>query len=275
MPYVYPADTEKTYAATEAKVIKMIGYGGLVLNFFGETGFAPKLVLPVSLIKRALDRGATVEEIKDEKTGESISLTLENYKTDNGGVAVPKGTILITDIEQMLAEMFEQEDEDRLKAIGLQLKEEIEAWLASDPPTEPVQQSDYDDQFNKMCAEWKAYYEELKKKEEEEEGKEEEGDDEDLGEEEPTDPEEGPTWGEIGGEEGKPGGEWGEIGKDEGTPSGEWGEFSINAETASKEVKTEEPVVKEETVAEQPKVYTSKKYNKKKNNTTTPVEENK
>ncbi len=121
-------------ADINAKFVRILAPGGVTLNFTGITGNSHKAVaMPVTLIKKALDRGAKVYELIEEKdedenvTGYSeVELTLENYTADNGGKEVTASNNVVPDIEKELAELHAAEFQERLEQKGLEIKERQE-----------------------------------------------------------------------------------------------------------------------------------------------------
>lgn len=139
-----------TYAPTEAKWVLMDGFGGLVLNYFGETGHSIKVPLSVGVIEKALNRGANIFEItKVDKDGapiDFVKLTLEykvekdpetgkvkktidpeksNFNKDNGGIKV-ENTYIVPDIEAIIEKIFEDEAQKRLDDAKEHFKKLIE-----------------------------------------------------------------------------------------------------------------------------------------------------
>ena len=139
-----------TYAPTEAKWVLMDGFGGLVLNYFGETGHSIKVPLSVGVIEKALNRGANIFEItkvdKDGAPTDFVKLTLEykvekdpdtgkvtktidpeksNFNKDNGGIKV-ENTYIVPDIEAIVEKIFEDEAKKRLDDAKEHFKKLIE-----------------------------------------------------------------------------------------------------------------------------------------------------
>ena len=139
-----------TYAPTEAKWVLMDGFGGLVLNYFGETGHSIKVPLSVGVIEKALNRGANIFEItkvdKDGAPTDFVKLTLEykvekdpdtgkvtktidpeksNFNKDNGGIKV-ENTYIVPDIEAIIEKIFEDEAQKRLDDAKEHFKKLIE-----------------------------------------------------------------------------------------------------------------------------------------------------
>lgn len=73
-------------ADIKAKWVRIYSPGGVTVNFQGQTGLTRPLVVSVDLLKKFIERGATVEEIKADET--TVLLTIDNYNKDNGGIAV-------------------------------------------------------------------------------------------------------------------------------------------------------------------------------------------
>ena len=139
-----------TYAPTEAKWVLMDGFGGLVLNYFGETGHSIKIPLSVGVIEKALNRGANIFEItkvdKDGAPTDFVKLTLEykvekdpdtgkvtktidpeksNFNKNNGGIKV-ENTYIVPDIEAIIEKIFEDEAQKRLDDAKEHFKKLIE-----------------------------------------------------------------------------------------------------------------------------------------------------
>ena len=139
-----------TYAPTEAKWVLMDGFGGLVLNYFGETGHSIKVPLSVGVIEKALNRGANIFEItkvdEDGAPTDFVKLTLEykvekdpetgkvkktidpeksNFNKDNGGIKV-ENTYIVPDIEAIIEKIFEDEAKKRLEDAQEHFKKLIE-----------------------------------------------------------------------------------------------------------------------------------------------------
>ena len=139
-----------TYAPTEAKWVLMDGFGGLVFNYFGETGHSIKVPLSVGVIEKALNRGANIFEItkvdKDGAPTDFVKLTLEykvekdpetgkvtktidpdksNFNKDNGGIKV-ENTYIVPDIEAIVEKIFEDEAKKRLDDAKEHFKKLIE-----------------------------------------------------------------------------------------------------------------------------------------------------
>ena len=139
-----------TYAPTEAKWVLMDGFGGLVLNYFGETGHSIKVPLSVGVIEKALSRGANIFEItkvdEDGAPTDFVKLTLEykvekdpdtgkvtktidpeksNFNKNNGGIKV-ENTYIVPDIEAIIEKILEDEAQKRLDDAKEHFKKLIE-----------------------------------------------------------------------------------------------------------------------------------------------------
>ena len=139
-----------TYAPTEAKWVLMDGFGGLVLNYFGETGHSIKVPLSVGVIEKALSRGANIFEItkvdEDGAPTDFVKLTLEykvekdpdtgkvtktidpeksNFNKNNGGIKV-ENIYIVPDIEAIIEKIFEDEAQKRLDDAKEHFKKLIE-----------------------------------------------------------------------------------------------------------------------------------------------------
>lgn len=141
-----------TYAPTEAKWVLMDGFGGLVFNYFGETGHSIKVPLSVGVIEKALNRGANIFEItkvdEDGAPTDFVKLTLHyiektdpvtgkvkktidpdkskcNFNKDNGGIKV-ENTYIVPDIEAIVEKIFEDEAKKRLDDAQEHFKKLIE-----------------------------------------------------------------------------------------------------------------------------------------------------
>lgn len=141
-----------TYKTEEAKWVLMDGFGGLVFNYFGETGHSIKVPLSVGVIEKALNRGANIFEItkvdKDGAPTDFVKLTLHyieetdpvtgkvkktidpdktkcNFNKDNGGIKV-ENTYIVPDIEAIVEKIFEDEAKKRLDDAKEHFKKLIE-----------------------------------------------------------------------------------------------------------------------------------------------------
>ena len=125
-------------AKITAKFVRTLAPGGATLNFTGITGNSHKAVaMPLTLIKKALDRGVKVYElieIKDEDNEvigyEDLELTEENYASDNGGKEVTASNNIVPDVEKEREDIHAAEMAERLAEKGLEIKERQEALAA-------------------------------------------------------------------------------------------------------------------------------------------------
>lgn len=108
----------------DAKYVNIIAPGGVTLNYMGITGIIKDTPMENTLIKKAIERGCIVEEVKDD--GTTIPLTLENCTTDNGGKTVEDTVVYVKDEEEDDKEAFEQQRQDYLDSIGELYKEYFE-----------------------------------------------------------------------------------------------------------------------------------------------------
>ena len=125
--------------ATTNKYVKLYVPAGVTLNYYVPQGYTLEAAVPTTLIKKALKRGCTVEELK--KDGTTIPLTEENFESDNGGKPVEKDATVVTDLEEIDIQEMEAEDKARMTAISEAYKKyfeelENEETEEEDPPTD-------------------------------------------------------------------------------------------------------------------------------------------
>ena len=125
--------------ATTNKYVKLYVPAGVTLNYYVPQGYTLEAAVPTTLIKKALKRGCTVEELK--KDGTTIPLTEENFESDNGGKPVEKNATVVTDLEEIDIQEMEAEDKARMSAISEAYKKyfeelENEETEEEDPPTD-------------------------------------------------------------------------------------------------------------------------------------------
>ena len=125
--------------ATTNKYVKLYVPAGVSLNYYVPQGYTLEAAVPTTLIKKALKRGCTVEELK--KDGTTIPLTEENFESDNGGKPVEKDATVVTDLEEIDIQEMEAEDKARMTAISEAYKKyfeelENEETEEEDPPTD-------------------------------------------------------------------------------------------------------------------------------------------
>lgn len=102
--------------ATTNKCVKLYVPAGVSLNYYVPQGTTLETVLPTTLIKKALVRGCTVEEIKAD--GTTVPLTEENFESDNGGKEVPEDATVVTDLEEIDRLEAKEADDEYLAYIG-------------------------------------------------------------------------------------------------------------------------------------------------------------
>lgn len=123
-----------------AKIVDIIAPGGATLNYQGITGLIKKQAMPVTLIKKALERGCVVYEHKDD--GSTVKLDLTNYKDDStGGTTVPEDTVMPPDLEDLDEARKEAEEEARLKEAGEYWKQYYEDLAKEDEETDLTESS--------------------------------------------------------------------------------------------------------------------------------------
>lgn len=129
-------------AEITAKFVRTLAPGGATLNFTGITGNSHKAVaMPLTLIKKALDRGVKVYELIENKdddgnvTGyDEVELTAENYDADNGGKAVTASNNIVPDVEKEREDIHAAEKAERLAEKGLEIKARQEELAAKNAP---------------------------------------------------------------------------------------------------------------------------------------------
>lgn len=115
-----------------AKYVHFAAPAPCVTNFMASNGTQRKLTaLPVDVIKRLIDQGARVAEVKeildedDNVVGyEDVVLTEENFDQDNECIAVPEEATVVVDIDKEVADKHAAEAEAKLEAIGEAIKAE-------------------------------------------------------------------------------------------------------------------------------------------------------
>lgn len=177
----------------EGKFVKIIAPGGAVLNFVGVTGTTEKALMEVSAITKLLNRGCEVFEIKEEEQeGKEPKVTytplynaynsdgtekltekqkqdfekrgFKECSTDNGGLkhidSKELEAILITDIEDIVKQLIEQEETDRETAVGEKLKIHI-AELNAVETVETTPKTEEEVIIEKASARFKKHFEDL------------------------------------------------------------------------------------------------------------------
>lgn len=84
--------------AVNAKWVRITAPAGVSCNYMAVTGNLNATVVSFDIIKRLIDRGALVEELKTD--GTFITLDEKNYNTDNGGKVVDETAQYAADIEK-------------------------------------------------------------------------------------------------------------------------------------------------------------------------------
>ena len=84
--------------AVNAKWVRITAPAGVSCNYMAVTGNLNATVVSFDIIKRLIDRGALVEELKTD--GTFITLDEKNYNTDNGGKVVDETAQYTADIEK-------------------------------------------------------------------------------------------------------------------------------------------------------------------------------
>lgn len=177
----------------EGKFVKIIAPGGAVLNFVGVTGTTEKALLEITSIAKLLNRGCEVFEIKEEaQEGKDPKVTyiplynaydeagkekltekqkedfekrgFKEHATDNGGKknidSKELEAILITDIEDIVKQLIDQEEKDRETAIGEKLKIHI-AELDAQETVETTPKTEEEVITEKASARFKKHFEDL------------------------------------------------------------------------------------------------------------------
>lgn len=177
----------------EGKFVKIIAPGGAVLNFVGVTGTTEKALLEITSIAKLLNRGCEVFEIKEEaQEGKEPKVTytplynaydeagkekltekqkedfekrgFKEHATDNGGKknidSKELEAILITDIEDIVKQLINQEEKDREAAVGEKLKIHI-AELNAKETVETTPKTEEEVITEKASARFKKHFEDL------------------------------------------------------------------------------------------------------------------
>lgn len=110
--------------ATTNKYVKLYVPAGVTLNYYVPQGYTLEAAVPTTLIKKAIKRGCTVEELKED--GTTVPLTEENFESDNGGKPVEKDATVVTDLEEIDIQEMEAKDKARMTAISEAYKKYFE-----------------------------------------------------------------------------------------------------------------------------------------------------
>lgn len=128
---------------TTNKYVKLYVPAGITLNYYVPQGYTLEAAVPTTLIKKAIKRGCTVEELKED--GTTVPLTEENFESDNGGKPVEKDVTVVTDLEEIDIQEMEAEDKARMTAISEAYKKYFEE-LAEEGSEEEEDPSDEEEE---------------------------------------------------------------------------------------------------------------------------------
>ena len=101
--------------AVNAKWVRITAPAGVSCNYMAVTGNLNATVVSFDIIKRLIDRGALVEELKTD--GTFITLNEKNYNTDNGGKVVDETAQYAADIEKEHNDAFQARYDARIEEI--------------------------------------------------------------------------------------------------------------------------------------------------------------
>ena len=101
--------------AVSAKWVRITTPAGVSCNYMAVTGNLNATVVSFDIIKRLIDRGALVEELKTD--GTFITLDEKNYNTDNGGKVVDETAQYAADIEKEHNDAFQTRYDARIEEI--------------------------------------------------------------------------------------------------------------------------------------------------------------
>ena len=101
--------------AVNAKWVRITAPAGVSCNYMAVTGNLNATVVSFDIIKRLIDRGALVEELKTD--GTFITLDEKNYNTDNGGKVVDETAQYAADIEKEHNDAFQTRYDARIEEI--------------------------------------------------------------------------------------------------------------------------------------------------------------
>ena len=136
--------------ATTNKYVKLYVPAGVSLNYYVPQGYTLEAAVPTTLIKKALKRGCTVEELK--KDGTTIPLTEENFESDNGGKPVEKDATVVTDLEEIDIQEMEAEEKARMTAISEAYKKYYEELADEGSEEEEDPSGDDEEEETKFTA---------------------------------------------------------------------------------------------------------------------------
>ena len=101
--------------AVNAKWVRITAPAGVSCNYMAVTGNLNATIVSFDIIKRLIDRGALVEELKTD--GTFITLDENNYNTDNGGKVVDITAQYAADIEKEHNDAFQAKYDARIEEI--------------------------------------------------------------------------------------------------------------------------------------------------------------
>lgn len=101
--------------AVNAKWVRITAPAGVSCNYMAVTGNLNATVVSFDIIKRLIDRGALVEELKTD--GTFITLDEKNYNTDNDGKVVDETAQYAADIEKEHNDAFQARYNARIEEI--------------------------------------------------------------------------------------------------------------------------------------------------------------
>ena len=101
--------------AVNAKWVRITAPAGVSCNYMAVTGNLNATVVSFDIIKRLIDRGALVEELKTD--GTFITLDEKNYNTDNGGKVADITAQYASDIEKEHNDAFQAKYNARIEEI--------------------------------------------------------------------------------------------------------------------------------------------------------------
>lgn len=102
--------------AVNAKWVRITAPAGVSCNYMAVTGNLNATVVSFDIIKRLIDRGALVEELKTD--GTFIALDEKNYNTDNTGAKpVDETAQYAADIEKEHNDAFKARYDARIEEI--------------------------------------------------------------------------------------------------------------------------------------------------------------
>lgn len=106
----------------DAKVVDLYAPAGIQLNYRAVTGYSHAVIMPHSLILKAIERGCVVRELKDD--GSFIELTKDNYSSSNGGTEVPENATIPIDEEDIDLEAQKNKRNEYLEEVKKELNQD-------------------------------------------------------------------------------------------------------------------------------------------------------